>query len=130
MKTKKFLQLGFLTILAVLATAPFNISAEQETEPVRHIFPGLNGDFVAERVLDNISQPSAIEFLPDGRALVLQRDRGQVTIADFSTGEQSNVEGLPKLVVFSDAGVHDVCYLVSLPACLCKDNTRIGSRDS
>ena len=74
----------------------------------RHVFASLNGNFVAERVLDGISQPTAITFLPDGRALVAQRDRGLLTLADFSTGAKTDVTGLPPLVVFSDAGVHDI----------------------
>jgi len=108
LKIKKKPRLDVLTLLAFLASASFDISAEQDAGPVRHVFASLNGDFVAERVLDDISQPAAIEFLPDGRALVLQRDRGLITIANFSTEEKTNVEGLPNLVVFSDAGVHDV----------------------
>ncbi|MFC1689913.1 PQQ-dependent sugar dehydrogenase [Pseudomonadota bacterium] len=84
--------------------------ADQEADElvIRHVFPSLDGSIVAERVLDGISQPVALEFLPDGKALVLQRDRGLITLADFTTGEKTDIEGLPKMVVFSDAGVHDV----------------------
>ena len=88
--------------------SPGLYAADDAGSAARHVFPSLNGNIVAERVLVGISQPVAIEFLPDGRALVLQRDRGLITLADFNTGEQTNIEGLPKLVVFSDAGVHDV----------------------
>lgn len=91
-------QLGILFHSALIA----------ETTVPRHEFPSLHGPFFADRVLEGISQPAAIEFLPDGRALVLQRDRGLVTIADFQTGKKADVEGLPKLVVYGDAGVHDV----------------------
>ena len=94
-----------LTILAGLLAAA---DSESEPQQASHLFPSLDGTIVAERVLDGISQPVAIEFLPDGKALVLQRDRGLVTLADFSTGEKVDIVGLPKLVVFSDAGVHDV----------------------
>lgn len=82
--------------------------AVAEEPPVRFVFPSLSGDFIAERVLDGISQPTAISFLPDGRALVAQRDLGLVTLADFETGAKTDISGLPKLVVFSDAGVHDL----------------------
>ena len=91
-----------------LACAPAAARAQDDAQALRHVFPSLSGDFVAERVLDDVSQPAAIEFLPDGRALVLQRDRGLVTLADFATGGKTNVEGLPNLVVFDAAGVHDV----------------------
>lgn len=98
----RFIQLCILVCSTTVA------AAEPSELLIRHQFPSLEGNIVAERVLNDISQPVALEFLPDGRALVLQRDRGVVTLADFSTGEKSDVEGLPQLVVFSDAGVHDV----------------------
>jgi glucose/arabinose dehydrogenase len=94
-----FLALGLL---------PPGLHAQSADTPARHVLPSLNGNLVAERVLDGISQPTAIEFLPDGRALVSQRDRGLLTLADFSTGSKTDIEGLPKLVVWSDAGVHDL----------------------
>jgi len=68
----------------------------------------LDGPIIAERVLDGITEPVAIEFLPDGRALVLQRDQGLVTLADFTTGEKTNITGLPDIHVEGSAGVHDV----------------------
>jgi glucose/arabinose dehydrogenase len=74
----------------------------------RHVFQSLNGEFVAERMLDGISEPSAMTFLPDGKALVLQRNRGLITVADFSTGDKTDIEGLPDMLVFSSAGVHDI----------------------
>lgn len=92
----------------LLALLPPLLTAQTTDTPARHVLPSLNGNFVAERVLDGISQPTAIEFLPDGRALVSQRDRGLLTLADFSTGAKTDIEGLPKLVVWSDAGVHDI----------------------
>jgi glucose/arabinose dehydrogenase len=75
---------------------------------LRHVFPGLNGEFVAERVLAGLGQPAAIQFLPDGRALVAQRERGTVTLADFGRGTDVDIEGLPRMVVEGDAGVHDL----------------------
>jgi glucose/arabinose dehydrogenase len=71
-----------LTILAGLLAAA---DSESEPQQASHLFPSLDGTIVAERVLDGISQPVAIEFLPDGKAPVLQRDRGLVTLADFSS---------------------------------------------
>jgi glucose/arabinose dehydrogenase len=90
----------------VLLTSP--VHAQSGETPVSHVFPSLHGSFVAERVLDGISQPTAIEFLPDGRALVSQRDRGVLTLADFGSGDRTDITGLPRLVVWSDAGVHDI----------------------
>ena len=95
-------------MLLMPATLAFNARADSADPPARHVFQSLDGTFVAERVLAGISQPAAIEFLPDGRALVAQRDRGRLTLADFSTGKSTDVEGLPRLVVYGDAGIHDI----------------------
>ena len=97
-----------LAALLLFSMAPLAQSAETDEPPARHVFPSLNGNFVAERVLAGLSQPAAIEFLPDGRALVGQRDRGIVTLADFSSGEATDVQGLSRLVVYGDAGIHDI----------------------
>ena len=93
--------------LLVFSLPPQAYSADAEP-PARHVFPSLNGSFVAERVLAGLSQPAAIQFLPDGRALVAQRDRGLVTLADFNSGESTDIQGLPRLVVYGDAGIHDI----------------------
>ena len=92
----------------VFSLAPLTLSADTDESPVRHVFPSLDGNFVAERVLAGLSQPAAIQFLPDGRALVAQRDRGLITLADFSSGETTDIQGLPQLVVYGDAGIHDI----------------------
>ena len=90
-----------------LAYLPQAWSAEEGMSPPRHVFPSLQGTIVAEQVLNGLSEPVAIEFLPDRRALVLQRNRGRVTLADFNSGTQTDVTGLPDLLVFDAAGVHD-----------------------
>ena len=97
-----------LAALLLFSLTPFAQSAETDEPPARHVFPSLNGNFVAERVLADLSQPAAIEFLPDGRALVAQRDRGLLTLVDFDRGETTDIQGLPRLVVYGDAGIHDV----------------------
>ena len=104
MKIKAGKFLGLVCILLL----PLPLSANEPATPARHVFPSLSGDFLAQRVLEGISQPVAIEFLPDGRAMVLERDKGVITLADFETGEKTPVSGLPEMSVFSDAGVHDV----------------------
>jgi len=99
----------FRRIMPLLAAVlPLSTLAQSAEAPARHTFQSLDGSFVAERVLAGISQPSAIEFLPDGRALVAQRDRGLLTLADFNSGKSTDIEGLPRLVVYGDAGIHDI----------------------
>lgn len=97
-----------VVLAASLAALPVWAVEGDGQNTVQHVLPSLNGNLVAERVLDGLSEPVAIEFLPDGQALVLQRDRGLITLADFGTGAKTDITGLPDLVVFSAAGVHDV----------------------
>jgi len=96
--------------IAMLAIGALSLPPQTRADDSagRHVFASLHGNFVAERVLADISQPAAIQFLPDGRALVAQRDRGLITLADFDTGGSTDVQGLPRLVVYGDAGVHDI----------------------
>ena len=49
-----------------------------------------------------------IEFLPDGTALILQRDRGLMSHADFRAGRKIDVEGMPDMLVKDAAGAHDI----------------------
>jgi len=95
-------------LLTGLISCPCLLAGDTPVQPARHVFPSLDGNIVAERVLDGLSEPVAIEFLPGGKALVLQRNRGVITLADFSTGEKTDISGLPTLLVHDAAGVHDV----------------------
>jgi len=108
MTMKSLINGAALLVLAHFLCATAALAEEAEESPSSHVFPSLDGNIVAERVLDGISQPVAIEFLPDGSALVLQRNLGKITLADFKSGEKTDIGGLPKMVVFSDAGVHDL----------------------
>jgi len=98
----------FLGLALVASGAASAQEQEESQQPTRHVIPTLNGNLVAERVLGDLSEPAAIQFLPDGKALIAQRDRGVVTLVDFSTGERADIEGLPDMLVFSAAGVHDI----------------------
>ena len=82
--------------------------ADDAANPDRLVLPSLNGPIVAERVIKGLTEPVAIEFLPDGKALILQRDRGLMSIADFSTGQKTDIEGMPDMLVKEAAGAHDI----------------------
>lgn len=95
--------------LALFALFSLTTQARGEEAQAGHLdLQTLDGPVIAERVLDGIVEPVAIEFLPDGKALVLQRKVGLITLADFATGEKKDVTGLPSLLVKEAAGVHDV----------------------
>jgi glucose/arabinose dehydrogenase len=92
------------TLLACLPA----FADDDEGPASRHDLQTLDGPVIAERVLDGIEEPVAIEFLPDGTALVVQRKAGLITHANFTTGEKTDIEGLPPMHVKDSAGVHDV----------------------
>jgi len=95
---------GLKLILSVMI---FGV-APAVADGVSHSFTGSAANFRAERVMDGLSQPSAIQFLPDGRALVAQRDLGVLALVDFRSGERADIEGLPEMTRVHDAGLHDV----------------------
>lgn len=97
-----------------LATAHHAGLAQAQEAPVetapetRYELTASGVPYVAEQVLSGVSQPIAIEFLPDGRALVVQRNVGLLTRADFRTGERVDIANLPAGLVVEDAGLNDI----------------------
>ncbi len=94
--------------VVLLACAAGSAHADASEGSSSHVFPALDGNFVAERVSQGVSQPAALEFRPGGRLLIAQRDRGLITVADPASGAMTDVTGLRPLVVSGDAGVHDI----------------------
>ena len=80
------------------------VSLPTPAQVVRHEFVSAAGPYVAERMLDGLSLPVAIEFLPDGRALVAQRRTGILTLADFRTRAKTDVENMPAPYLQGDGG--------------------------
>lgn len=104
-------------ILIVVASTP----GHSQTKPVEDVRPFLveseSVRFRVEPVAKGLAQPSAIVFLPDGRALVAERAAGRVVILDTKTGNLTPVAGLPPVLYGDgDAGVHDVALHPDYPA--------------
>ena len=93
-----------LVLFSILAT-PAGLAAQEKSS---HRFESEHGTFVAESVASGLSQPTAIEFLPDGRAFVLQRDLGEISLIDFRNGERVEIGNMPKMLKFNDSGIHDI----------------------
>jgi glucose/arabinose dehydrogenase len=84
------------------------MAGQSQETPKLHRFEGQHGAYLAERVIAGISSPFAIEILPDGSALVSQRDKGLLTRVNFDSGEKTDISGTPDMHVFGDAGLADI----------------------
>src|SRR5678815_5247844 len=62
--------------------------------------------FQAEVIATGLKQPSAMVFLPDGRALLVERQKG-VDLWDPKSGTLTTLEGGPEALVGAESGVHD-----------------------
>jgi glucose/arabinose dehydrogenase len=79
-----------------------------QEEAITHQFEGEHGSYVAERVVSGLSSPFAIEMMPDGSALVSQRDIGLLTRVNFNSGDKIDISGTPDMHVFGSAGLDDI----------------------
>jgi aldose sugar dehydrogenase len=94
--------------LCLVAFAASVVEASQAERPERIAFPSLDGPIVADRMVTGLSQPSAIEFLADSKALVMQRFVGLLSLVDLASGTVRNVEGMPNTLVSESGGAHDI----------------------
>jgi aldose sugar dehydrogenase len=65
-----------------------------------------------EVVARDLTLPSALAFLPDGRALLAERTAGRLSIVDAAMGQRSRIHGLPPMHLAADreeeGGLFDV----------------------
>lgn len=95
-------------VAVLLSSSVVLAAAAQEPAAERYHFESVAGPFIAERVTGGLSQPTAIEFLPDGRALIAQRNTGTLSLADFATGKREDVAAMPEMLTYDDSGLHDI----------------------
>lgn len=92
---------------AILASA--DAVAFQAAVPVDTVVASPAGvRFRVERVAQGLRIPSALIFLPDGRAIVAQRGTGELSLLDVRSGATTAISGLPQVLTGEDAGMSDV----------------------
>ena len=96
METQRLLA-GTPVFILLLLTQ--NTSAQQ-------VFESQRLRFQTEVVVTGLKQPSAMVFLPDSRALLVERQKG-VDLLDVKSGTLTPVEGGPGALIGTDTGVHD-----------------------
>lgn len=72
------------------------------------VFDSESVRFRVETVAEGLKVPSAMAFLPNGRALVTQRKSGEITLLDVGSGRLTPLRGGPRVLTGEDAGLHDV----------------------
>src|SRR5262249_5292887 len=64
--------------------------------------------FAMDVIVSGLKTPSAITFLPDGRALVLERASGVADLVDVNLRTVTPLLNLPTVLTGDDAGLHDI----------------------
>jgi glucose/arabinose dehydrogenase len=72
----------------------------------QQVFESQRVRFQTEVVATGLKQPSAMVFLPDGRALLVERQKG-VDLLDVKSGTVTPLEGGPEALIGNETGVHD-----------------------
>ncbi len=103
----KFLKpILFLSMVAVTSGVVF---AEQNTES-EDLIKSEVADFSLDIIVSGLQVPWAFTFLPDGYALVGEREMGQISRLNLATGERIIIDGLTDVLRSKkiSAGVFDI----------------------
>ena len=71
------------------------------------VFNAQGVRYQSEIVSTGLKQPSAMVFLPNGRALVVERQSAKLDLLDVNSGSLTALEGGFEALIGKDAGVHD-----------------------
>jgi glucose/arabinose dehydrogenase len=69
---------------------------------------GTDPSVATQPIVHGLNVPSAIVFLPDGRALVTERAAGVIDVVDVDRRTAAHVAGVPPVLTGDDAGLHDI----------------------
>src|SRR5713101_9966617 len=92
-------ELRNLFVLTVLGFTSLQAQTVFESQSVR---------YQVEVLATGLHQPSAMVFLPDGRALVVERRSAKIDLLDVKTGSLTTLDGGFEVLTGKDTGVHDV----------------------
>lgn len=82
------------------------VSLLTRSASAQQVFESQRGRFQTEVVATGLKQPSAMVFLPDGRALLVERQKG-VDLLDVKSGTVTPLEGGPEALIGNEIGIHD-----------------------
>jgi glucose/arabinose dehydrogenase len=94
------------TLRLLAGTPVFILLLLTQNTSAQQVFESQRVRFQTEVVVTGLKQPSALVFLPDSRALLVERQKG-VDLLDVKSGTLTPVEGGPGALIGTDTGVHD-----------------------
>lgn len=65
--------------------------------------------FILDTLASGLEVPWAIDWLPDGRAVISERRNGRISIFDFQNGQSDTLQGVPRVYAKADGGMLDIC---------------------
>jgi glucose/arabinose dehydrogenase len=78
------------------------------------VFNAQSVRYQVEVLGTGLQQPSAMVFLPDGRALVVERRSAKIDLFDVRSGSLTALDGGFEALIGKDTGVHDVARPAAL----------------
>src|SRR5260370_5887990 len=91
-------QLRFLICIWLFSLCALGATAQQ-------VFESQLLRFRTEVVATGLKQPSALIFLPDGRRLLVERQKG-IDLLDVKSGTVTTLDGRPQALIGADTCVH------------------------
>lgn len=77
------------------------------------VFESQQLRFEVEALASGLKQPSALAFLPDGRGILVERQKG-VELIDMKSGALTPLVGGPEALIGTDTGFHDAARPATL----------------
>jgi aldose sugar dehydrogenase len=89
---------GLGVLIASLSGAPASVGAPYESERV---------NFEVEVLATDLKQPVALVFLPDGRAILVERRSAKLSVLDVQSGKLTPLSGAPEALTGDDDVIAD-----------------------
>jgi len=94
---------NFYLVLLLIATTGFACAQDKTVGP--EIITPENRNYTVEDVVEGLTIPWGMAFLPDGGLLITEK-KGELIL--FKDGKKTNIEGLPEVTVQGQGGLMDV----------------------
>src|SRR5690606_14058483 len=94
---------NFYLVLLLMVITGFACAQDKTVGP--EIITPENPNYTVEDVVENLTIPWGMAFLPVGGLLITEK-KGEIIL--FKNGEKTNIEGLPAITVQGQGGLMDI----------------------